>query len=420
MKSKMIEISIMTIGDEICIGQIINTNASWIASQCTEVGSKVIKHIAVPDEKKAIINCLDLLIDTSDFVLITGGLGPTHDDITKPVLAQYFNDTLELHEPTQRRLEEMYKKRGTEILERNKSLAYLPATCRILSNNVGSAPGMSFEKDGKYIISMPGVPSEMKDIMNNHVLPLIKNEIIRKKSDVVLYKTINTIGIPESHLADLLGNPDEFLNGGTLAFLPSYKGVKLRIGFASEKLKTAEEQINKIEDFIRSRAGRFISGFGEIPIAETVGNLLKFNRKTVSVAESCTAGLLGAAFTDIPGSSDYFIGGVIVYSNSAKMNILGVTKDTINKFGAVSEETAIELAKNVREKFNTDYGISVTGIAGPGGGTKDKPVGTVWIGISDPESTIAKKFIFGEDRSVNRELFVGRAFGLIYSKLTGR
>ena len=410
----------MTVGDEICIGQIVNTNASWIASHCTAIGAKIINHFAVPDERYAMINGLDMLIDNSDFVLITGGLGPTHDDITKPVLTEYFNDKLVLHELTYKRLEEMYNKRGTEFLERNKKLAYLPSKCKILINNSGSAPGMLFEQNGKYIISMPGVPSEMKDIMFNHVLPLIKSEIINNKSDVVLYKTLNTIGIPESHLADLLGNPDEFLNGGTLAFLPSYNGVKLRIGFSSENSKSAEEEINKIENYIRSRAGRFISGIGEEVITETVGKLLKEKRKTVSVAESCTGGLLGGAFTGIPGSSDYFSGGVIVYSNDAKINILGVPKDIINKFGAVSEETAIELAKNVREKFSTDYGISVTGIAGPGGGTKDKPVGTVWIGISDSKSTVAKKFVFADDRNINRELFVGRALGLLYMKLMDR
>ncbi len=416
----MIEVSIMTVGDEICIGQIVNTNASWIASHCTAIGAKIINHFAVPDERYAMINGLDMLIDNSDFVLITGGLGPTHDDITKPVLTEYFNDKLVLHELTYKRLEEMYNKRGTEFLERNKKLAYLPSKCKILINNSGSAPGMLFEQNGKYIISMPGVPSEMKDIMFNHVLPLIKSEIINNKSDVVLYKTLNIIGIPESHLADLLGNPDEFLNGGTLAFLPSYNGVKLRIGFSSENSKSAEEEINKIENYIRSRAGRFISGIGEEVITETVGKLLKEKRKTVSVAESCTGGLLGGAFTGIPGSSDYFSGGVIVYSNDAKINILGVPKDIINKFGAVSEETAIELAKNVREKFSTDYGISVTGIAGPGGGTKDKPVGTVWIGISDSKSTVAKKFVFADDRNINRELFVGRALGLLYMKLMDR
>lgn len=413
----MIEISILTIGDEICIGQIVNTNASWMASQCTSIGAKVINHLAVPDESYAIINGMDLLIDNSDIVLITGGLGPTHDDITKQVLTEYFNDKLVLHEATYKRLEEMYNKRGTEFLESNKVLAYLPSKCRILINNVGSAQGMLFEQDGKYIISMPGVPSEMKDIMLNHVLPLIKSEIINSKSDVVIYKTLNTIGIPESHLADLLGNPQDFLNGGTLAFLPSYKGVKLRIGFSSENSKTAEEGILKIENYINSRAGRFITSIGDEVISETVGNLLKEKKKTVSVAESCTGGFLGGAFTEIPGSSDYFIGGAIVYSNDAKVNILGVPRDLIDKFGAVSEETAIALAKNVREKFNTDYGISVTGIAGPGGSSEDKPVGTVWIGISDKITSTAKKFVFGDNRNVNRELFVGRAMGVLYMKL---
>ncbi|TAL68676.1 MAG: competence/damage-inducible protein A [Bacteroidetes bacterium] len=413
----MIKVSILTIGDELCIGQIISTNASWIASQCTSIGTKIIKHIVVPDEKESMLQALDILMESSDILLLTGGLGPTHDDITKPVLTEYFNDKLVKHEPTYKKLEEAYQKRGTEFLERNKGLAELPSKCKILINNAGAAPGMLFEKDGKIIISMPGVPAEMKDIMINHVLPLIKGEIIKRKSDVVLYKTLNTIGIPESHLADLLGNPNEFLDGGTLAFLPSFKGVKLRIGYEAKDNKSALEKINKIENFIKSRAGRFISSTGEEVIAETVGKLLKEKNKTVSVAESCTGGLLGGAFTDISGSSDYFIGGVIVYSNEAKMNILEVPAEFINEHGAVSEETAVALAKNVRLKFHTDYGVSVTGIAGPGGGSNEKPVGTVWIGISDEKTTTAKKYVFGDDRNVNRELFVGRALGLLHMKL---
>ncbi|MBI5324855.1 MAG: competence/damage-inducible protein A [Ignavibacteriae bacterium] len=413
----MIKVSIITIGDEICIGQIINTNAAWMASQCTTIGAKVINHIVAEDEKESIIQALNKLTEKSDFILLTGGLGPTHDDITKQVLSDYFNDKLVKHEPTYKKLEEAYSKRGTEFLERNKGIANMPSKCKVLTNNAGAAPGMLFKTNNKFIISMPGVPAEMRDIMANHVLPLIKKEIENKQSDVVLYKTLNTIGIPESHLADLLGNPEDFMEGGTLAFLPSFKGVKLRIGYNSENMTLAAKKIEQIEDYIRKRAGRFISSTGEEGIAETVGNLLRKNKKTVSVAESCTGGMLGASFTDIPGSSDYFMGGVIVYSNDAKIKMLGVNPNTIDKFGAVSEETAIELAKNVRLKFNTDFGISVTGIAGPGGGTLDKPVGTVWLGLSDKESTAAVKYVYSNDRNVNRELFTGRALGMLYMKL---
>jgi nicotinamide-nucleotide amidase len=413
----MIKVSILTIGDEICIGQIVNTNASWIASRCTEVGARVMSHVSVPDEKDLLMNSLDSLLNLSDVVLCTGGLGPTHDDITKPVLTEYFDDKLTFHKPTYDYLTELYQKRGIEFTVRNKELANLPSKCSVLHNRVGSAPGMLFKKNDKFVFSMPGVPSEMKAIMTDHAIPFINKLIADKKEDIVLYRTLQTIGIAESTLADLLGEPDEFLNGGTLAFLPSYKGVKLRIGFQSKDFDSAEKSLVHIENYIRNKAGRFVYAVGEEAISAVVGTLLREKGKTVAVAESCTGGMLGAAITDIAGSSDYFSGGVIVYSNESKINILKINREVIEKHGAVSEETAIELANRVRQLMNTDYGIGITGIAGPGGGSPEKPVGTVWIGISYENSTIAKKFVFSGDRAVNRELSVGQALGMLYSRL---
>jgi nicotinamide-nucleotide amidase len=413
----MFKVSLLTIGDEICIGQIINTNAAWMANVCTSLGCSVDQHSSVRDEPGIMKSELQRLLSVSDMVLMTGGLGPTHDDMTKPVLLDFFDDKLILHEDSLKQVEQIFIRRGMTITDRNRQQAYLPSKCVPLSNEVGTAPGMLFETNGKYIISMPGVPNEMKFIMDNHVLPMIQRILAEKKYDVLAYKNLLTAGIPESMLADLIGDPYEFLDGGTLAFLPSYQGVRLRIGYSSSSLESAMEKISVIEQIIRERAGKYIYGIGEDNLSAAIGKILKEKGKTVSVAESCTGGMLGGSITDIPGSSDYFTGGVIVYSNEAKIRFLSVSPDTIERFGAVSPETASEMAEGVRKKFNTDYGISVTGIAGPDGGTDDKPVGLVWIGLSGNKSTTTHKFIFGRDRKVNRERSVGMALTLLLDEL---
>jgi nicotinamide-nucleotide amidase len=292
----------------------------------------------------------------------------------------------------------------------------LPSRCEVLKNARGTAPGMLFKTDGKILISMPGVPNEMKGIMEDHVLPLLKG-LMAESDSVTVFKTLLTNGIPESNLADLLGDTDEFLKGTTLAFLPSYHGVRLRIGSVGESFKKGEEEIARVEKYIRSKAEKFIYGEGDQNLALAVGNLLKEKNKTISLAESCTGGLLGAALTDAAGSSQYFMGSIICYSNEAKIELLNVPSETILNNGAVSCEVAEVLAKNVRLRFKTDYGMSITGIAGPGGGTAEKPVGTVWIGIADEHSVHAKKFIFGTERMVNRELSVGAALGILLKDL---
>jgi nicotinamide-nucleotide amidase len=419
LELEMLNISILTIGDEICIGQIVNTNSSWIASHCTETGANVILHSSIGDRRDLIMEELKRLMSKSDVVIITGGLGPTHDDITKPVLTEFFNDELVFHEESYEQLKKFFEKRGRQITDRNKEQAMLPSRCTPLSNAVGTAPGMRFESKGKYVFSLPGVPSEMKYIMTEHILPFIIDLMASKQSDVVLYKTLHTINIPESSLADLIGPPEEFLNGGTLAFLPSYKGVRLRIGVTGT-YDSAQRHLEQIEQIIRERAGKYIYGEFEDSIAAAVGRLLKERGETLAVAESCTGGMLGGEITEISGSSDYFPGGAIVYSNEAKINIVGVKKETIDNHGAVSEETALELASNIRKLFNSSYGLSITGIAGPTGGTPEKPVGTVWIGLADENGATARKVVYSSDRRTNREYSVGAALGFLYERLTKR
>lgn len=413
----MVNLSILTIGDEICIGQIVNTNSAFIASKCTAIGFNVLIHSIIPDKKELIVAELDRLMSLSDVVVITGGLGPTEDDITKATLCEYFDDKLELHKPTFKFLEKWFSSRGRVMNDLNKSQAYLPSKCKALRNFYGTAPGMLFERDGKVVISLPGVPKEMKFIMEDSVLPYLKEMLNNQKTDIILYKTIHTAGIFESDLAILIGGKSNFPVECSFAYLPSYKGVRLRIGVNTQNFEEGLEKIKKIEDYLMGKISKYVVGADSEDLVWSVSNKLRQKNLTVAVAESCTGGLLGANFTNYSGSSDIFKGGIIAYSNAIKVEILGIEKTTIERFGAVSQQTAEEMAKNVRNKFKTDFGISITGIAGPTGGTPDKPVGTVWIGIADEKQVIAKIFKFGDDREVNRERSVGAALNMLFQEL---
>ncbi|MCX7908521.1 MAG: competence/damage-inducible protein A [Ignavibacteria bacterium] len=416
----MLKVSILTVGDEILIGQIVNSNASWISQKCIETGASIIEHRTVGDVEEEIIQAVYDLQKKSDIVLITGGLGPTIDDLTKPSLTKYFNDELVFDEQVFEWIKDFFFKRGqTEISERNKNLAYVPRSCKPLKNEFGTAPGMLFEQDGKIIVSMPGVPKEMQFIMNQYVLPLIKDKITKENCLTNHYCVLQTCGIPESVIADKLIGIDKEFSDVKIAFLPSYKGVRLRLQTENLPLSIACERIDQIKNVLYKRIGDYIYGEGEISLSEVIGKMLIDRNETVAVAESCTGGLLGSEFTKISGSSKYFIGGIISYSNDVKINTLGVNKNTIDKFGAVSEETAIEMAKNVRILLNTTYGLSITGVAGPTGGTPNKPVGTVWIGFSSPTTTFAKRYQFGGDREINRERSVYSALTLLYFQLKG-
>lgn len=414
----MIKVSILTVGDEICIGQIINTNASWIAQRCVELGCSVVTHSTVGDDKGTIVSELGRLLNLSDIVLVTGGLGPTSDDLTKPALLEYFKDELVFREEVFGWIKDYFVQRGiTEISERNKSLADLPSKCKPLRNRFGTAPGMLFLERDKAVVSMPGVPDEMKYLMSEYVIPLIKDKIQIERPELVIYKTIQTCGIPESVLADKLLGIDKIYSDVSIAYLPSNTGVRIRLGAFGFSSVEAENKIQPVIDYIYARIGEHIFGVGEISLSEAVGNLLKARNKTAAIAESCTGGMLGSIFTDIPGSSEYFIGGIIAYRNNAKIEILGVNSETIEKYGAVSKETATEMAQNVRKLFSTDFGISITGIAGPTGGTTEKPVGTVWIALADTQSVDAEKFQFGNVRKINRERSVAAALTKLYLKL---
>jgi len=409
-------ISLISIGDELCIGQTLNTNVQWMSKELVKVGANIDYHLTIKDDKAEIIKAIEFLKSSSDVILVTGGLGPTHDDITKKVLIEYFDDKLALNEKVLADLKEYFKTRGRDFLERHYEQAIMPSRCKIIENKVGTAQGMLFQGDGFELLSMPGVPREMQYIMSNNFIEYIENRIKKNNHNVIVYRTLRTAGVPESTLADLIGEVG-FLNGASLAFLPSYAGVKLRIGTNSENFDNAKIELDKLEKFIMDRCGKYIYSNSDENLENYLASLLLENKKTISGAESCTGGLFGAKITAMPGSSSYFNGSAVTYSNNAKIDILGVRKETISNFGAVSEECAKEMAIGSREKYKTDYAISITGIAGPDGGSESKPVGTIWIGLSSSNDTYAKKFVFTKDREVNRELSVHNAINLLVKEI---
>lgn len=421
------KIALFTIGDEICIGQIVNTNAAWMAEACAMEGWRVLVHSVVGDDLQQIIDEFRRLLSLADVVLITGGLGPTHDDRTKTALLEFLHDTLVLHEPTLEHLRGLFQRLGRDLTERNAAQALLPSKCEPLRNDKGTAAGMWFrlaagtqenpsERD-KFMVSMPGVPHEMKHLMQDRVIPRLRE--LFQNDPVMRYTTLLTTGIAESTLADLIGDVELILEGQELAFLPSPSGVKLRITVTGENRASADAALERIEERIRARAGRFIYGKDNERYEAIVGRILTDRKKTVAVAESCTGGLLGVALTASSGASAYFLGGVQCYSNDAKVQLVGVKPDTLRLHGAVSEETARELAFGIRERFQSDIGISITGIAGPDGGTPEKPVGTIWVGIADSDSVEAHKYTVGGDRTVNRERAVAAALQLLLKKVSG-
>ena len=396
---KLIFAEVITIGDEILYGQITDTNTKWISENLDKIGIKTIRKSSVGDVKKEILNILNESLKRADIVLITGGLGPTKDDITKKTLADFFDDHLVINTHAEAFVKNFFEKRGREFTEINRQQAALPSKCIYLHNATGTAPGMWFEKDGKIIVSMPGVPVEMHYLMEYEVLPRLKK---RFELPEIIHQVIRTIGLGESFLAEKISDwEDNLPENLKLAYLPSFGEVKLRItgvDFDREKLKKQiDAEVKKLSPII----SEYIYSLENENIEEAIGEVLKNKNMTVGVAESCTGGYLSHLFTSIPGSSAYFMGGIVSYSNEAKMAVLNVKQETLTKFGAVSEETVIEMAEGSRNLLKTNYAISTSGIAGPEGGTPDKPVGTVWLAVTNGKETLTKKLTLGNQRLVN-------------------
>jgi nicotinamide-nucleotide amidase len=396
---KKILAELLTIGDEILYGQIVDTNSQWMSVELDKLGIKVIRKTSIGDQEDEILTALTEAEKRADIILITGGLGPTSDDITKPCLAKYFNCGLVLNEEALGEVTEFFKSRGRELTEVNRLQAMLPTVCEKITNEIGTAPGMWFPKNGKVFMSMPGVPHEMKLMMTNHVLPRLKATY---KTPIIYHKVVRTIGVGESVLAEKIEVWEKSLPKHIgLAYLPSLGEVKLRITGFGDSFETLEREINALTVTLEERIGQFIFGYGDDPIEVVIGRILKEKNLTLSIAESCTGGYLSHLITSVPGSSAYFLGSMVPYDYQIKMRQLGVKPETLEKYGAVSEPTIHEMANIVRAKFNTDIGVATSGIAGPGGATPDKPVGTVWIAYSDKHQTITKKLQLSKDRMLN-------------------
>ena len=390
---------IITIGDELLIGQVIDTNSAWIAEQLNLYGVEIYQITSVHDEQKQILEALLKAEQSADIIILTGGLGPTKDDITKNVLCKYFNTKLVFHKPAFEQIKERFKNRNIGINKLNRDQALVPESCTVLLNKAGTAPGMWFKKGSKIYISIPGVPFEMKYLMEHEILPRIKD---LGAGRAIYHKTINTHGLPESILAKTIEDWETALPVNIkLAYLPNPMAVRLRLSVTGANLnilkQQVEEEIEKLKKFIPEN----IYGFDNETLAEVTGRLLVSNSASLALAESCTGGFISHLITSVPGSSSYFKGSIIAYSNEVKQKILGVDPVSIEKFGAVSEQVACEMAHGVKDLFGVDYAIATTGIAGPEGGTEEKPTGTVWIAVADNRLVAAEKFVFGNNRERN-------------------
>jgi len=392
-------VEIITIGDEILIGQVVDTNSAWLAEQLNLLGIKVKQITSVSDNEEHIITSLNEASKRADLILITGGLGPTKDDITKNTLCKYFNTKLVFNQDVYNHVEQFFIHRNLPMLESNRLQAELPENCIILENKIGTAPGMWFTKKGKHFISMPGVPFEMKSIAQEVLFPMLK---IRFKLPVILHRTILTYGIGESFLAEKIKDWENDLPENIkLAYLPSPEQMRLRMSIFGndviEMKQSLEEQEAKLEQLIE----KYIFGYDKQSLPEILGNILLKKAKTISTAESCTGGNIARLLTSVPGSSAYFKGSVVAYSNEVKESILKVEAEALTQFGAVSEQVVTQMAQGVRKLLNTDFAIATSGIAGPDGGTDEKPVGTVWIAIASADKTLASKYIFSNQRDIN-------------------
>jgi len=391
---------IITIGDELLIGQVVDTNSAWIATLLNENGIKVHQITSVSDNKDHIIKALDDATKRVDVILMTGGLGPTRDDITKNTLCEYFKVKLRFDAEVLKDVEHIFKIRGREVTDINKKQAEIPENCKPLRNTNGTAPGMWFEEKGKVYVSMPGVPYEMKALMTTEVIPLLKKKFTLP---VILHKTVLTQGIGESMLAEKIEAWEDSLakDNIKLAYLPSAGMVRLRLSVSGTDAKALKLLVDKKVQELIPLAENHIYGYDKETLEGVVGKLLQERKKTISTAESCTGGYIAHLLTSVAGSSDYFKGSVIAYANDIKVRQLDVKAESIEKHGAVSQQVVEEMAKSVAKKMQTDYSIAVSGIAGPSGGTPDKPVGTVWIAIKTPTKVISRRFQFGDNRERN-------------------
>jgi nicotinamide-nucleotide amidase len=408
---------IITIGDELLIGQVIDTNSAWMAEQLNSIGIRVQQITSIPDERDHILKTLKEASTRAELILMTGGLGPTRDDITKQTLCDYFGSDLVFSEDAFRNVERLFSARGMAVTELNRRQAMVPACCRVIPNPNGTAPGMRFDQEGIIYISMPGVPFEMKAMMEQEILPSLEGT----HGQVILHRTILTEGLGESYLAALIEPWEDALPTFIkLAYLPQPGMVRLRLSARGTDRAVLEQAVRKAETDLFAYAGKYIYGFGEDTMESVVGKLLLGKGWTLSTAESCTGGNIAQLITSVAGSSDYFKGSVVAYSNAVKEEFLGVPRETLETAGAVSEATVLAMVAGIRNRFGTECAIAVSGIAGPGGGTPEKPVGTTWIAVATPSGIIAKKFLFGDHRGRNIRRASVSALNMLRLQLIGQ
>jgi len=413
-----IKAEILAIGDELLYGQIIDTNSHWLSQEMDKIGVRVVRKTTVGDNRDSILAAFKSAEQRADIILMTGGLGPTNDDLTKPLLAEYFGCELVLFPEALEAVRSFFERRGRELTELNKLQAHLPSKCTYIPNELGTAPGMWFQANSKIWMSMPGVPHEMKKITSDHVIPRIKNQF---KLPQIYHKVIKTVGIGESWLADLIKDWEKELPEHIkLAYLPSLGQVRLRLtAFGEEQ----EQLINDVEKEILKvtpRIEKYIYGYNQEKLEEAIGRLLKLHGKKVALAESCSGGYISHLITSIPGSSDYFQGALIPYHNRFKNRILNVDADILKEKGAVSEETVIQMAEHIRNLFEAEFGLASSGIAGPSGGWAEKPVGTVWIACAMDGKTVTKKLQLTQDRMLNIQLTGVAVLNLLRLCLEGK
>jgi nicotinamide-nucleotide amidase len=411
---------ILTIGDELLIGQTVDANAAWLGEQFSLLGIEIVRSTTVGDTAHTIHTELDRAFEDADLVVTTGGLGPTHDDLTREVVADYFGVPLRVNETLMQMLRDYYERRGRSFPEAARKIALVPAGFELMDNPVGTAPGLWYASanDARMIAVLPGIPQEMKAIAEAALLPRLRT---RGDLQTVEHRTLLTTGVGESSLQEKVGDLSEYLDDALkLAYLPSTSGVRMRLTAYGDDRAEAQSRIKQLEQVLRERVGRYIFGTGDDELEAVLGDQLRERGLTVATAESCTGGFVAHRLTNVSGSSDYFVGSVVSYANRVKVEQLGVDPDVLAEHGAVSEPVARQMAQGVRTLLGANIGVSTTGIAGPTGGTPDKPVGTIWVGYADAQGDHARRLQFVKDRTVNKELFSTSALEMIRRQLQRR
>ena len=408
----LIQATIITIGDELLIGQVIDTNSAFIAQALLKIGIPVNSRIAVGDNKKDIINALDSASQKSKIIILTGGLGPTADDITKPLLNEYFGGKMVVHQPSLDHITYIFETiHKRPMIERNRKQAEVPDVCEVLFNEKGTAPGMLFKKEGVYYFSLPGVPHEMRWLTENQVIPVIQKSFT---THFIAHKTLLTAGIGESFLAEHIAHFEKALPANIkLAYLPNIGMVRLRLTGSGQEQKALEKELNTQFEALKEAVKDYLVTDADETMEIVVANLLKQRKQTVSTAESCTGGYIGHLLSKNAGSSQFYTGGIISYDNRIKTEFLDVPTEILQTVGAVSKEAVEQMALAVRKKMNTDYAISVSGIMGPTGQTDEKPLGMVWVGVASKEKVVSKVFYLRFDRLRNIEVTANQAINLL-------